>query len=91
MKKDFSDKPNGNALLIRHELQRLEKRQEKLRKEIWDIRLRLENECIHDDVKKTEKCYDGGYDYTGWCEYMTICNVCGKTLSKNTVSSGSYG
>ena len=79
---------NSAAIEIVRILSGLEKRKEKLNKEIDEKRAELKSICIHNETEeKHEYIYGGYYDRA---QYITIimCKTCHTELSKRVTQGG---
>jgi hypothetical protein len=82
--------PQTEALNICHVISRLERRRDKINKEIYDKKTELKRICKHFDTEKKEEYIEGSY--YDRAEYITkkVCKICGTELSKSSTSGG-YG
>lgn len=82
--------PQAEVLNICHVISRLERRRDKLNKEIFDNKTELKRICKHFDTEKKEEYIEG--NYYDRAEYITkkVCKICGTELSKSSTSGG-YG
>ncbi len=82
--------PQAEALNIWLVISRLERRRDKLNKEIYDKKTELKRICKHFDTEKKEEYIEGSY--YDRAEYITkkVCKICGTELSKSSTSGG-YG
>ena len=78
------------ALNICHVISRLERRRDKLNKEIYDNKTELKRICKHFETEEKEEYIEGSY--YDRAEYITkkVCKICGTELSKSSTSGG-YG
>lgn len=82
--------PQTEALNICRVISRLERRRDKLNKEIYDNKAVLKRICKHFETEKKEEYIEGSY--YDRAEYITkkVCKICGTELSKSSTSGG-YG
>lgn len=82
--------PQTEALNICRVISRLERRRDKLNKEIHDNKAVLKRICKHFETEKKEEYIEGSY--YDRAEYITkkVCKICGTELSKSSTSGG-YG
>ena len=82
--------PQTEVLNICHVISRLERRRDKLNKEIYDNKTELKRICKHFETEKKEEYIEGSY--YDRAEYITkkVCKICGTELSKSSTSGG-YG
>ena len=82
--------PQTEVLNICHVISRLERRRDKLNKEIYDNKTELKRICKHFETEKKEEDIEGSY--YDRAEYITkkVCKICGTELSKSSTSGG-YG
>lgn len=82
--------PQTEALNICRVISRLERRRDKLNKEIYDNKTELKRICKHFETEKKEEYIEGSY--YDRAEYITkkVCKICGTELSKSSTSGG-YG
>ena len=82
--------PQTEALNICQVISRLERRRDKLNKEIDDNKTKLKRICKHFETEKKEEYIEGSY--YDRAEYITkkVCKICGTELSKSSTSGG-YG
>lgn len=82
--------PQTEVLNICHVISRLERRRDKLNKEIYDNKAELKRICKHFETEKKEEYIEGSY--YDRAEYITknVCKICGTELSKSSTSGG-YG
>jgi len=81
---------NGKALVLHHNISRLEHRLSKIANEIGNKRAELQQICIHNESIIKESYIEGGY--LDRAEYITtiVCKICGKELDKQ-VKYGGFG
>lgn len=63
------------------ELQKIEAQRTRLENK----RKKLLETCTHPDTRVDKKYHDSGYDYFASTTVKVICNICGKTISKEEV------
>lgn len=82
--------PQTEALNICRVISRLERRRDKLNKEIHYNKDVLKLICKHFETEKKEEYIEGSYYDRS--EYITkkVCKICGTELSKSSTSGG-YG
>lgn len=80
--------PQTEALNIYHVISRLERRRDKLNKEIYDNKTELNRICKHFETERKEEYIEGSY--YDRAEHITkiVCKICGTELSKSSTSGG---
>jgi acetyl-CoA carboxylase alpha subunit len=79
---------NEKALKLKKEIDRLEKRRDKLNNEIYTKIQEMEDICVHNDIEWKYEYHEGGY--LDLSEYVSklVCKICGRVLKKEIKKGG---
>jgi hypothetical protein len=79
---------NQEALTLKKEINRFEKRRDKLSSEISFKSRQLELICIHNDIEIKDDYVSGGYLEHRQYIKRKVCKICGKILDEKITYGG---
>lgn len=86
---DEMNDDNSRAIALKRTIEKLQKKQTKLRNEISEKKGELRIICKHTETKTETKNYEGDYLNVSHSVIADICIVCGLTL-REKIKSGTY-